>query len=257
MFFPDGPKRRDYTPPLDKRFAVSGDSLTHERITWLREYQKELTKRFGFHIGLGVFGSLIKGKELTEVNKARTDIDVHISFLIPSMEDVLKRFSPREWMYHRPSAEELSDLERSHYFGIFKDFVWGNVQQEPHPFPLQTMIHGYIDTEDHFRRITRALFDDDPDPPTAPLNTWTDFESAFSVDVGESLRPIRQRIIYSLRHYLSDEERNEAWKTILDEIIASDLRSREVLEPLLPETFDIAETIYGSAKPGTPLKGGR
>ena len=90
QFKNETPKKVPYTPPTEKRFAVSRDERTQERIEIVRDLQAKLVNDFGVEIGVTLFGSITKGKKIPNEEVANaTDIDCIIYF---SAEDVVKNY---------------------------------------------------------------------------------------------------------------------------------------------------------------------
>ncbi len=252
MFFGPFSKRREYTPPLDRRFQLADDPFTRERVTWVRAYQQELSQRLGYPVALGVFGSLSKGKTLTAETAPKTDIDLEVTLLVPSVALVKKQMTPTRrssWgITPDPETDSFSDT-----FVRYKEIIWNRIQSEQHPFPIDTQIHGYVDTDDYFEAITQAPFQTEKEDPLLGSFTWHDYASAFVVDVGGSLRPVRQRVLYALKHFLNNEQRTQAWGEIRNIIAENDGRSRSLIDQWLPPSFEAAEALYGTVKPGTPI----
>lgn len=88
---PEFSNKFPYIPPVEKRYAISRDSVTQERIEFIRDLQRRLIEYFGVEIVITLFGSITKGKDL--LNKdiaAATDIDCTIFF---DGDDVSKNFN--------------------------------------------------------------------------------------------------------------------------------------------------------------------
>ncbi len=73
-------KKVPYTPSPE-RFKISEDPISRERYKAVKESCDELQKKFpGVNLAFSLFGSLTKGKVLTEETAKKTDIDLHIFF---------------------------------------------------------------------------------------------------------------------------------------------------------------------------------
>lgn len=64
-----------YEPSQEKRFEISGDEYSRERIEMIRLFYDKLRSFFGVSMGLVLFGSLAKGKKLDVETKENADID--------------------------------------------------------------------------------------------------------------------------------------------------------------------------------------
>ncbi len=81
-----GEKPFSYEPPPEKRFAVSPDAYSRERVRVLTETRKELEQEFGIPIAFSLFGSLSKGKQLTEESAPESDVDLTLFLDIDALE---------------------------------------------------------------------------------------------------------------------------------------------------------------------------
>lgn len=68
----------EYEPTHTKRFEISKDSYSRERLKAIVDTTKELRARYSFVVGTTIFGSLSKGKSLDAQSAERSDIDVII-----------------------------------------------------------------------------------------------------------------------------------------------------------------------------------
>lgn len=64
-----------YESSQKKRFDVSSDEYSHERISVMKSFYEKLHQSFDVPMGLALFGSLAKGKELDTEKKDASDID--------------------------------------------------------------------------------------------------------------------------------------------------------------------------------------
>lgn len=67
-----------YEPSQVKRFEISKDRYSRERLQALRVTIKELRSKHPFIISAVLFGSLSKGKQLNEDTEGQSDIDAVI-----------------------------------------------------------------------------------------------------------------------------------------------------------------------------------
>jgi hypothetical protein len=116
-----------YTPPAHKRYEVSRDPITQERIAYMRDLQKQLSTDFGVEIGLSLFGSITKGKELISEEVANaTDIDCVFYF---SGDEVAKKYDrlvvefPAMSKYYHGSDNDLEIYRDQHRGLAFKCFL--------------------------------------------------------------------------------------------------------------------------------------
>src|SRR5438128_3559318 len=67
-----------YEPVQERRFAISPDSFSRERLKLLTDLKSEVENRLDFKTYLSLFGSLSKGKPLDADNAPQSDIDLDI-----------------------------------------------------------------------------------------------------------------------------------------------------------------------------------
>jgi hypothetical protein len=86
----------EYTPSRKKRFEISNDEYTHERVTRVSELYHRLKDRFPELVSINLFGSIVQGKELNDDTTRVTDIDlaiyVDVSILPQTSEDEQNKF---------------------------------------------------------------------------------------------------------------------------------------------------------------------
>lgn len=97
--------KRRYTPSEEKRFAISSDTYSRERIKTMKNIYMELKQKLPrISIAFSLGGSLAKGKELTATNSAETDIDLYIFY---DNEDVKTNYVG--FLQENPAYTELFD----------------------------------------------------------------------------------------------------------------------------------------------------
>jgi len=69
-----------YVASHNKRYEISKDEFSRRRIEALRDICHELQAQLPLPISISVFGSLVKGKELTHETALETDIDCKLRF---------------------------------------------------------------------------------------------------------------------------------------------------------------------------------
>ncbi len=81
-----------YTPSPDKRFLVSPDAISRQRIEIIKELHHELARELPFTFACSVWGSLAKGKPLTADTAHTSDIDLTLFFDIDELQAHFPRF---------------------------------------------------------------------------------------------------------------------------------------------------------------------
>ena len=91
-----------YQSSLRKRFEVAPDPFSRARISFLREMANSIRGELPGAVGLSLWGSLSKGKVLTEVSAPQTDIDLSVFLVIDQIPEVQDR-----WLSHNPDQAAL------------------------------------------------------------------------------------------------------------------------------------------------------
>lgn len=69
-------RKFSYTPTTKRRFEISNDTYSRERLRGLLETYRQLKEEIPFFAGMMLHGSLSKGKQLTAENAPHTDVDL-------------------------------------------------------------------------------------------------------------------------------------------------------------------------------------
>lgn len=96
---PDREQRAPYAPTTRRRFELSHDTLSHERVRALLDTYREMKEEVPFFAGLTLFGSLSKGKRLTPTSAQQTDIDLFVFF----DRDAIQAHLP--WLVENPDFQ--------------------------------------------------------------------------------------------------------------------------------------------------------
>jgi len=95
--------KRSYTPSEEKRFAVSPDSYSRERLKTIRSIYLDLKQELpDVSIAFSLGGSLAKGKELTADSAGTTDIDLYVFY-----DDEQARINYAHLLQKNPAYTEL------------------------------------------------------------------------------------------------------------------------------------------------------
>jgi len=77
-----------YEPSTKKRYEISKDSISRLRIEALKDIQHKLQAEFPVPISISVFGSLVRGKKLTNEIAYDTDVDFNLKFDEEALESL-------------------------------------------------------------------------------------------------------------------------------------------------------------------------
>lgn len=117
-----------YKPSQTKRFEISHDPISRERITALTTTIKELRRKHPFVAGAILFGSLSKGKQLDENTADKSDVDFTIYLDTDrltgdySIHETFKRVFTHHNLEDFAAANN-NDLEPLHYSSVA--LPWG------------------------------------------------------------------------------------------------------------------------------------
>src|SRR3989338_7564002 len=121
--------KESYTPS-ERRFEISKDQFSRERIKKLMEVYRGLQEEFpGMHFAFSLFGSLSKGRELTTENVADTDVDL---FCFYDSDDLyeskgkLLQTDPRFAKVFKKFQDMIFRLLSKVYFSPEEGITWEN-----------------------------------------------------------------------------------------------------------------------------------
>ncbi len=103
--------------PERRRFEISQDEITQERIGILKKIHEELKDELPEYSGITIFGSLSKGKKLNQENAAKSDIDMTIWIDEGLMEQQFEEGSrPEEMLKFLESFLKHGDKKRTELY---------------------------------------------------------------------------------------------------------------------------------------------
>lgn len=246
-----------YTPSETKRFEVSNDPFSRERIAAVHAAYKVLKKEVPFFAGITVFGSLSKGKTLDEGSADKTDMDFVIFLDRSDYERTIEEFAKRDDFIPTPMIgaskerqlrDGAMDYVRKRAVGIIRVNV-------SHPVKLEERIragnayfidlddenldsiYNRVDFHDEGKRVTRGL------GPESEL--WLAYATPFFLDVGGGLKKYRQAFIRRLQQ--EPPERAEYLWSIVLKAMKYWERNNVIPDRLthsFPATFEEARKYY-------------
>lgn len=267
-----------YTPPQSKRFDISKDAYSQRRLEVIRSAFAELKKVLP-SIGISLFGSLSKGKELTAETHAKSDIDVDIiveaselklrlkecAAAMPNFERVMKEQIPiiekkqlKKRDVWRWNADEIqcAAAEEALKKGVRDMLVDMLDDVEPTAGQLSININVVAAVDMEKMRHTLASCDPHPDFENS-FESAAAFDDAtrtavafFHLDVGGGLKKYRQEFLEKLGT-LPQERRDWVWNDIADQIKDFERQNRisKDLQKQFPSTYEDAVNYYGIKKP--------
>lgn len=221
------PYESKYTPNPTKRFDISKDDYSRGRLRAVREVYEELKEVFP-SVGVALFGSLSKGKVLTDESYNISDIDLVIFIDAKEISDHLTKGAVRQ------IAQEM--MARKLY------------QKEP--LSKRHMTQDLHIVAFDAKKIVENLKIINPKESEESADIWYDaLDDAcklFHLDVGGGLAKFRKALLHEMRT-LPQEEREKIWKEIANALIITERNKTEVPTELTrqyPATYEEALRYY-------------
>lgn len=277
-----------YEPSSTKRFEVSKDTFSRERIKALVETVREIRSRHPFIVGTVLFGSLSKGKDLTEDTEDKSDIDTVVYIdedetrkEYPSLSDGQnERFNELVEIDNELHANYDGRTEDEKMFELVGNYVAGIVENSlreklPHhelfkplknigvnvkaiSFRGENSINQTIDNiffsylspnDSKLDRLRRAKEDLESEKPKLSILSICDLAMPWSLNVGGGLEKYRRSFLAQLREY-GPEERDLRWGIIGAAVKYYERKANipESIESQYPDTYGKAVRHYGVYK---------
>lgn len=276
----DNKDKVPYIPTSAKRFEISHDSFSRERLTAIAAMVKELRKNHPFVAGASLFGSLSKGKQLDKEAADKSDVDL-IIYIDPDelkrnydsfeqdrdkqrfneWEDIDKEF--HEHYDPRSEDEKKIELTATYISDIAKDMFQTNLSAENQPrwdigFVIKAIsltgeysIHDkFIQTFEHHNLDDFANANNDLDPAF-----YSDVASPWGLDIGGGLAKYRKAYLTSLQR-LDPKERELEWRVTM-RVVKFFERQGNIpaeIKDQYPEAYEEAVKYYGVNKPQHPSR---
>lgn len=216
-----------YDPTEKRRFEISQDEFSRERIKGLLTAHKKLKEEIPFYAGMTLFGSLSKGKVLDAESAPKTDIDIVAFIDNDQYEATIDEFEKNNEEFREYLAEKLNsltfdrDLDRSekvkeiirYYIGEKVDkLVRNNVESENLGKDNARAFIEFVDQNaDHaslFERVSDEYLD------SRKLFT---IAATFFYDIGGDMKSYRETTLKNLLS-LPPEEGERRWQVIADQM---------------------------------------
>jgi|GEM_PF-3947604 len=239
------PEKTPYTPSSNKRFEISEDQFSRERIRALTEVYKELKETFP-SIGFSLYGSLTKGKVLNEHAKEVSDID----FAVYLDKDEL--LGNREWLVKAlentaiPRAVVIREnLDLATAEALLRFCIEYKLSQKLNLDSMgqlmDTRVYALSKTEDEFDELYQkhGLAESGQPGGSRALSKM------FRLDVGGGMKSWRRFVFDQLAHHdAADRERiwSEIDATIREHERKSDVPAK--IEKQFPKSFEEAKQYY-------------
>ena len=103
-----------YEPSEKKRFEVSDDEYSRERLATVKSFYETMHQSFDVPMGLALFGSLAKGKELDAEKKDASDVDFTLYIDLDEYK--------RKYIENLKNNKDFSEFEVRRLDGFCRDF---------------------------------------------------------------------------------------------------------------------------------------
>lgn len=252
----EGKERIPYQPPEGKRFEVSRDAYTKERLVALKEMYREFQDELPFDVGLSLFGSLSKGKELSEQSVGRTDIDIVVfadrDEAIDSFEaiaakhpEVQAQFDEHYKEFHNVVNAERS-AKRYTMRGYLEKVFWEKMNDKTkslehslpavHAFFYTLPVESWRKNQQEFRNFIAAIFD-----PITPHVEMGGLHHMFHLNIG-GMKKFRSAFFECLSQ---EPDKEETWRRISQNTLLIEKGREPDRDIRFPKSFDEAVMVYG------------
>lgn len=255
-----------YEPTLKRRFELSQDPFTQERVQSLLTAYRELKRDVPFFAGITAFGSLTKGKVLNADSAKKTDIDLFLFVDREKYDAMIGEFIERdefkkiydEVVAHRPAAlgssefVRFSNIERAvnEYLNErIKRIVEASIDSERRPDTLIEYGAGPFDfissNSDEPESIFGWVTDDFGGPPASSLEENLFIAGPLLFDIGGGMRVYRESFMQKMMS-LPPDEQNRHWKTTVTAMKEWERKGSapEELQSWYPDSFADAVAVY-------------
>ncbi len=256
-----------YEASETKRFEVSRDEFSRQRIEVIKEIRQLVLDSLDVPVGTSAFGSLAKGKDLSERETAMiTDIDMAVFVDYASLEQHRDQLSGNKRFQHAIDAatvalrdsgmreEEILEIGLGNYI---KKIALEKIKKEARSLALPTASiavynisdTGAYSTMGQLEKYESAIRDGKLREPLTE-DAKRRIALLFALDIGGGLKHYRQTFLAQLGQ-LDEETRNQKWG-LVGQVIREIERLNQIpenLEPQFPQTYDEAVTYYGLPKP--------
>lgn len=236
-----------YIPSEIKRFDISEDEFSRERLRAVLEVYRELKKVFP-SIGFSLYGSLTKGKVLDEMSKTRSDIDLAVYVDANELLANAQELSLPTFAHHLSPAviDKRSILDMSELLKLtIAEFLSKKLHSEPswrsignvfdlHIYPLAREENGF---EELYKKHQLA--------ESGKPGGSRALSKIFRLDVGGGMKAWRQFVFDQLSAYTASD-RERIWKEIDTSIREHERKGNipQKIEKQFPKTFAEAKRYY-------------
>jgi hypothetical protein len=217
-----------YEADQRKRFSVSKDVYSRERLNSLMRVYKELKSEFpSMEIGLSLFGSLSKGKVLdaTEESQKSADVDLGVYFKACPLSDdkyfqqLLDKYPKLRMKYedmknYIDMARDQGDINVVRYT-CFKIFLEDHIKSKL-PYKMN-MFLGHTDKFDGLNNVYEIIFASVASGRVSSRLT-AEYTAFFALDVGGGMKQYRKEFLTTLLKNYKRIDAERMWKDLIQYI---------------------------------------
>lgn len=263
-----------YEPTLKRRFELSQDSFTQERVKALLVAYKDLKNEIPFFSGMTAFGSLTKGKRLDSQSARTTDIDLFLFVDSDAYKSSIDEFRKRkdfDKIYQHIVRNEpagcgptdfVEPLNVEKAVNAYLEqrvagILAGKIPEDRRPANLVEFGGGAfqfvsLDSDKDYS-IFQWVFDPPFGPPSSDLEDTVFIGAPLLFDIGGGMRPYRESFMQKMMS-IPLEEQNRLWKTTVSAMKAWERKGKvpQALRKWYPDSFTEAVAIYKPKLDGVP-----
>ncbi len=254
-----------YVPSNKKRFEISDDFTSRERIYNLLELYKKINETFSeIEVAFSLFGSLAKGKKLSRENRKSADLDLVVyynantlqddvvwdsylkknTYLLSEYESELKKKAQSFFRVDEPTKNDLNEVERlfkkeirNYLFEKCLKKIVGLINDTGVSIFLENFSSNTKEKPEEY--LLNLLIN------KSPFETSEDLLFAlFGLDIGGGCKKYIQRVLVLIK---KRDDSEKLWQEIRRGIIKWEGRenSNKSILDKYPKTFEDACKYYG------------
>ncbi len=268
----DNEGKVSYTPSHTKRFEISHDTISRERLNAIATTVRELRKKHTFVVGSVLFGSLSKAKQLDEHMARKSDVDLIIYIDTDELKINYDAFEQdrdserfNEWEeidkelheHYDPRSDDEKMLElTSQYIGDIAENMFKAKISKKSRLPKNIgfvvkpiSLTGGYSIHERFRQVFRyhnlESFINSKSYNLEPLH-YSSVALPWALDIGGGLTKYRRAYLAQLQQ-LDPQEREQEWRVTMHIIRFYERQGSipEKIKTQYPESYAEALKYYG------------
>lgn len=257
----EGEEKVPYVPSQTKRFEISKDPYSQERLKALKATIGELREKEPLVVGAVLRGSLSKGKTLTPQTEGKSDVDLVVFIDADRIDEEYQRLLEEDNEIFAESKEGKMQSVRNYVKTTAEDIFTKHLMPQSSftdrlDFGFDTRPISLTEEHSMMETFDRLFEDQELETFNMDLESGADID-AFSytniaipwlLDIGGGLKKYRQAFLSQLQQ-LEPTQRDLKWRTIINLVKLYERESQipKQIQNQYPVTFDEAVRYYGVA----------